>query len=77
MTTRAELDNLLGAVGGNDRDNLEDGDATKGAIIHIRNQQRNGKKSYTIVTGVPNIFNYEKILKYLKKTLNCNGKGDG
>ncbi|CAD7948539.1 unnamed protein product [Amoebophrya sp. A25] len=41
--------------------------------IHIRNQQRNGKKSFTLITGVPSCFNHKKIVKYLKKSLNCNG----
>lgn len=52
--------------------NTGEEDITK-SYIHIRNQQRNGKKSYTLVTGVPPCFNYKKIVKYLKKTLNCNG----
>jgi len=41
--------------------------------IHIRNQQRNGKKSVTTIQGVPEKFNYKKILKAFKKSLNCNG----
>lgn len=52
--------------------NTGEEDVTK-QYIHIRNQQRNGKKSYTTVSGIPSIFNYKKILKYLKTHLNCNG----
>jgi translation initiation factor 1 len=43
------------------------------ALIHIRNQQRSGRKSETLVEGIPEIFNLKKIVKYLKKALNCNG----
>jgi translation initiation factor 1 len=41
--------------------------------IHIRIQQRNGKKSITSITGLPNDLDLKKILKMFKKTLNCNG----
>ena len=41
--------------------------------IHIRIQQRNGKKSITSITGLPSDLDLKKMLKYFKKTLNCNG----
>lgn len=41
--------------------------------IHIRNQQRNGRKSITSLSGLPATFNVQKILKAFKKELNCNG----
>ena len=43
--------------------------------INIRVQQRNGRKSWTIVEGLYNIenFNFKKTLKCLKKELCCNG----
>eukprot|EP00397_Hematodinium_sp_SG-2012_P024359 GEMP01025368.1.p2 GENE.GEMP01025368.1~~GEMP01025368.1.p2 ORF type:complete len:107 (-),score=30.11 GEMP01025368.1:1993-2313(-) len=41
--------------------------------IHIRNQQRNGRKSITTIQGLPDKFNYKKILKAFKKNLNCSG----
>ncbi|KAL5125839.1 Protein translation factor SUI1 [Glycine soja] len=41
--------------------------------VHIRIQQRNGKKSLTTVQGLKKEFSYEKILKDLKKELCCNG----
>ncbi|KAL7103458.1 hypothetical protein ACP275_08G180200 [Erythranthe tilingii] len=41
--------------------------------VHIRIQQRNGKKSLTTVQGLKKEFNYEKILKNLKKEFCCNG----
>ncbi|KAK7290853.1 hypothetical protein RIF29_05586 [Crotalaria pallida] len=41
--------------------------------VHIRIQQRNGKKSLTTVQGLKKQFSYEKILKDLKKEFCCNG----
>ncbi|XP_021755752.1 protein translation factor SUI1 homolog 2-like [Chenopodium quinoa] len=41
--------------------------------VHIRIQQRNGKKSLTTVQGLKKDFSYEKILKDLKKEFCCNG----
>lgn len=41
--------------------------------VHIRIQQRNGKKSLTTVQGLRKEFSYEKILKDLKKEFCCNG----
>ncbi|KAJ8542901.1 hypothetical protein K7X08_005424 [Anisodus acutangulus] len=41
--------------------------------VHIRIQQRNGKKSLTTVQGLRKEFSYEKILRDLKKELCCNG----
>lgn len=41
--------------------------------VHIRIQQRNGKKSLTTVQGLKKEYSYEKILKDLKKEFCCNG----
>lgn len=41
--------------------------------VHIRIQQRNGKKCLTTVQGLKKEFSYEKILKDLKKEFCCNG----
>ncbi|GMH24984.1 hypothetical protein Nepgr_026827 [Nepenthes gracilis] len=41
--------------------------------VHIRVQQRNGKKSLTTVQGLKKDYSYEKILKDLKKEFCCNG----
>jgi translation initiation factor 1 len=43
------------------------------SIVHIRVQQRNGKKSITTVQGLADDLDLAKILKALKKTLNTNG----
>ena len=41
--------------------------------MHIRIQQRNGKKSLTTVQGLKKSYSYDKILKDLKKEFCCNG----
>ena len=41
--------------------------------IHIRTQQRNGRKSLTTVQGVNPKNNKKVILKECKKKFNCNG----
>lgn len=41
--------------------------------VHIRVQQRNGKKCLTTVQGLKKDFSYDKILKDLKKDFCCNG----
>ncbi|KAI9738174.1 MAG: Eukaryotic translation initiation factor eIF-1 [Cirrosporium novae-zelandiae] len=41
--------------------------------IHIRIQQRNGRKSLTTVQGLSSKLDQKKILKVLKKKFACNG----
>ncbi|KAI9669132.1 MAG: Eukaryotic translation initiation factor eIF-1 [Alyxoria varia] len=41
--------------------------------IHIRIQQRNGRKTLTTVQGLPTKFDQKKILKVIKKKFACNG----
>jgi translation initiation factor 1 len=41
--------------------------------VHVRIQQRNGRKSLTTVQGLKKEFSYNKILKDLKKEFCCNG----
>lgn len=41
--------------------------------VHIRVQQRNGKKCLTTVQGLPAKYDYNRILKALKKEFCCNG----
>jgi translation initiation factor 1 len=41
--------------------------------IHVRVQQRNGRKSITTVQGLANDLDLKKIAKALKKTFQCNG----
>merc|ERR1712010_139743 len=41
--------------------------------VHIRVQQRNGRKCLTTVQGLAADLDIKKILKYIKKSFNCNG----
>ncbi|KAF3661450.1 Tyrosyl-DNA phosphodiesterase-related isoform 2 [Capsicum annuum] len=55
--------------------NAQNSGAGAGAkeYVHIRVQQRNGRKSLTTVQGLKKEFSYNKILKDLKKEFCCNG----
>ncbi|KAF9663275.1 hypothetical protein SADUNF_Sadunf17G0021300 [Salix dunnii] len=41
--------------------------------VHVRAQQRNGRKNLITVQGLKREYSYSKILKDLKKELCCNG----
>merc|ERR1712154_452226 len=41
--------------------------------VHIRVQQRNGKKCVTTVQGLAEDLDLKKILKYVKRMFNTNG----
>ncbi|VAH52186.1 uncharacterized protein LOC119368426 [Triticum dicoccoides] len=43
------------------------------AYVHLRVQQRNGKKTLTTVQGLSASYNYAKVLRDLKRELCCNG----
>jgi len=51
---------------------VEAGKATAGHV-HLRIQQRNGRKCLTIVQGLADDLDMKKILKALKKTYSTNG----
>ncbi|EOA17686.1 hypothetical protein CARUB_v10006056mg [Capsella rubella] len=53
--------------------NVEDSGAGTKEYVHIRVQQRNGRKSLTTVQGLKKEYSYTKILKDLKKEFCCNG----
>jgi len=42
-------------------------------LIHIRIQQRNGRKTLTTVQGISNEYDKKKIVKACKKEFACNG----
>jgi translation initiation factor 1 len=42
-------------------------------VVHLRTQQRNGRKSLTTVQGLSAAYNYAKILRDLKRELCCSG----
>ncbi len=41
--------------------------------IHIRIQQRNGKKSITTIAGLEDDLDTKRICKHMKAAFNCNG----
>ncbi|PWN53461.1 eukaryotic translation initiation factor SUI1 [Violaceomyces palustris] len=41
--------------------------------VHIRIQQRNGRKTLTTLQGLPKEYDNKKILKAFKKEFACNG----
>ncbi|KAI1314850.1 Eukaryotic translation initiation factor eIF-1 [Mortierella claussenii] len=41
--------------------------------IHIRIQQRNGRKTLTTIQGLPKTFDQKRMLKIFKKDFACNG----
>jgi translation initiation factor SUI1 len=55
-----------------DEDNVQTQNTAQ-EYIHIRIQQRNGRKTLTTVQGIPPKFDLKKILKEFKKTFACNG----
>lgn len=46
---------------------------TQGQVIHIRIQQRNGRKTLTTVQGIADQYDKRKIVKMCKKEFACNG----
>lgn len=43
------------------------------SYVHIRSQQRNGKKSITIIQNMPDEYDLKKLVKALRKVYACNG----
>jgi len=56
-----------------DQDTGETSQKPNATNIHIRIQQRNGRKTLTTVEGIPSKFDLKKILKVIKKQFACNG----
>merc|ERR1712232_1004308 len=58
-------------------DNFDDEVVGSGAsqtdYVHIRIQQRNGRKSLTTIAGLPEKIDAKKVLKAFKKEFCCNG----
>lgn len=57
------LDPFADAIKGND-DDIQDG------LVHIRIQQRNGRKTLTTVQGLSAEYDLKKIVRSCKKVLN-------
>jgi translation initiation factor 1 len=56
-----------------DADPLAADDPGRQSYIHIRIQQRNGRKTLTTLQGLPKEYDSKKILKAFKKEFACNG----
>jgi len=54
-------------------DQAEEDDGLRNFKVHLRIQKRSGRKTITIVEGLPANINSKKILKILRKSLYCNG----
>eukprot|EP00800_Vazella_pourtalesii_P021085 TRINITY_DN7683_c0_g1_i1.p1 TRINITY_DN7683_c0_g1~~TRINITY_DN7683_c0_g1_i1.p1 ORF type:complete len:108 (-),score=15.10 TRINITY_DN7683_c0_g1_i1:47-370(-) len=48
-------------------------DAIQHDVIHIRVQQRNGRKLLTTVQGIEDKFDKRKLVKCIRKTYACSG----
>jgi len=75
MSGLEDIDNI---IPGGTFDAFADADnqvqaVTNKQYVHIRTQQRNGRKSLTTVQGLDKKFEYSKVLKAFKKKFNCNG----
>eukprot|EP00051_Salpingoeca_urceolata_P032084 m.14216 g.14216 ORF g.14216 m.14216 type:complete len:115 (+) comp4759_c0_seq1:269-613(+) len=46
---------------------------TTGNLIHVRIQQRSGRKTLTTVQGIGEEFDQKKLVKAFKKQFACNG----
>jgi translation initiation factor SUI1 len=44
--------------------------------INIKVESRNARKSITTIHGIPSTEDHKELLKYFKKTFNCNGSMD-
>jgi translation initiation factor 1 len=53
-------------------DNLFDDNISKSKVT-ISVQQRNNRQCITIISGIDEDLDLKKILRYFKKTYNCNG----
>jgi len=53
--------------------NKGDASGSQSSVIHIRIQQRNGRKTLTTVQGISDDFDKKKIAKACKKQFACNG----
>jgi len=53
--------------------NKGDDQGAQDGLIHIRIQQRNGRKTLTTVQGIADSYDKKKIVKACKKEFACNG----
>lgn len=53
--------------------NRADNQGNQAGLIHIRIQQRSGRKTLTTVQGISDDYDKKKIVKACKKEFACNG----
>lgn len=61
------------AGGDDDLNNFNNDVNLGGGLIHIRIQQRNGRKTLTTVQGIAEQFDKKKLVSAFKKEFACNG----
>jgi len=62
----------FGAVNANDPFSSGSAGFSKGKV-HVRIQQRNGRKCITTIQGLEDDLDLKRICKAMKKSFNCNG----
>ena len=68
------MDPFGDAAAGVDDLEKKGGDANiGGGLVHIRIQQRNGRKTLTTVQGITEKFDKKKLVRAFKKEFACNG----
>merc|ERR1711892_395685 len=50
-----------------------DDESVQDGLVHVRIQQRNGRKTLTTVQGLSDEYDLKKIIKVAKKEFDCNG----
>ena len=50
-----------------------DDESVQDGLVHVRIQQRNGRKTLTTVQGLSSEYDFKKIVKVAKKEFACNG----
>jgi len=68
----SQLDNLKAFDPFADASKGEEDSGQEG-VVHIRIQQRNGRKTLTTVQGLSAEYDFKKIVKVAKKEFCCNG----
>jgi len=58
---------------GSSTEKFKSAKSAQAEVIHIRIQQRNGRKTLTTIQGLPKEFDPKKVLKAAKKEFACNG----
>ena len=69
----ARLENLKAYNPFDDTTEGEDTGPGDQGLVHIRIQQRNGRKTLTTVQGLSSEYDFKKIVKVAKKEMACNG----